>query len=89
MRHLHIYLWLLSNGCSEAEVCQLSSILPPAQYPWVPHMVAEAKPLGSGRGSVTYKDVVDDLPLSALLMLFGVQKVLRHRMGRRAAGTVS
>lgn len=50
-------------------------------------MVAEAKPLGSGRGSVTYKDVVDDLPLSALLMLFGVQKVLRHRMGRRAAGT--
>ena len=85
LRHLHIYLWLLSNGCSEEEWCQLSSILPPVQYPWVGHMVGPATPPSSGRVSITYKEVLDQLPLCAILMLFGVQKVLGLRLGRCCA----
>lgn len=84
LRHLHIYVWLLSNGCSEEEWHQMSSLLPEGQYPWVPHVVGQATPLKSGRGSVTCKDVLDRLPLCAVLMLFGVQKV--PRVGARGAG---
>ena len=53
----------------------MSGILPEAQYPWVPHVVGQGTPLKSGRGSVACKAVLDRLPLCAILMLFGVQKV--------------